>query len=101
MQGALRRLGSVIWPAFLGAAVLEILVFAFVDPQHLHLPGSGEFTLSPMALYSLSFFAFWAVVAGACLLTMKLECSASEINAASGGAADRADRAEGVSKSGR
>jgi hypothetical protein len=96
MQGALRRLGSVIWPAFLGAAVLEILVFAFVDPQHLTLPGSGELTLSPTALYSLSFFAFWAVVGGACLLTMKLECSAQEINAAAGG-----EPPAGLSKSGR
>ena len=90
MQGALRRLGSVVWPAFLGAAVLEILVFAFVDPLHLTLPGSGEIELSATALYSLTFFAFWVVVAGACLLTMKLECSAQEINAADGGAADDA-----------
>jgi hypothetical protein len=82
MPGALRRLGSVFWPAFLGAAVLEVLVFAFVDPHHLLLPGGGELALSPMALYSLSFFAFWLVVGAACLLTMKLECSAEEINAA-------------------
>jgi hypothetical protein len=101
-QGVLRSLGSVVWPAFLGAAALEILVFAFVDPQHLTLPGGGEFALSPIALYSLSFFAFWAVVAGACVLTMKLGCSASEINAAGGGAdADRADPAGGLRKSGR
>lgn len=97
MQGALRRLGSVVWPAFLGAAVLEILVFAFVDPQHLQLPGGGELTLSSTAFYSLAFFAFWAVVAGACLLTMKLECSAGEINAADGPVAG----AGGLSKSGR
>ena len=80
--------------------MLEILVFAFVDPQHLTLPGSGELSLSPTALYSLSFFAFWAVVAGACLLTMKLECSAAEINAAGDDGDERAGRA-GLSKSGR
>lgn len=100
-QGVLRRLGSVIWPAFLGAAVLEMLVFAFVDPLHLSLPGSGELELSPIALYSLTFFAFWVVLAGACLLTMTLECSASEINAAASGEGAHADAAGGISRSGR
>jgi hypothetical protein len=98
MQDALRHLGSVVWPAFIGAAALELIVFAFVDPQHLQLPGGGELALSPTALYSLSFFAFWAVVAGACLLTMKLECSAGEINAAAG---RDAGGAGDFSKSGR
>jgi hypothetical protein len=84
MRGALHRLGSVVWPAFLGAAMLEALVFAFVDPQHLLLPGGGELALSSTALYSLSFFGFWVIVGAACLLTMKLECSAEEINAAGG-----------------
>jgi hypothetical protein len=80
MLSALQRWGSIVWPAFLGAAGLEVLVFAFVDPQHLRLPGGGEWSLSPIALYSLSFFAFWALVAGACHLTMTLERSAGEIN---------------------
>jgi hypothetical protein len=84
MQVTLRRFGSVIWPAFLGAAALEALVFAFVDPRGLHLPGGGELPLSPTAIYSLAFFAFWALVAGACALTITLERSGPEINAEGG-----------------
>jgi hypothetical protein len=86
MQAKLRRLGSVVWPAFLGAGALEALVFAFVDPQSLHLPGGGTIALSPTAVYSLAFFAFWALVAGACTLTLMLERGAGEINAEAPGA---------------
>ena len=71
--GRLRDAGSVIWPGFLGAAALEALVFAFVDPSHLHLPGGGSAVSPPLAFYSLAFFAFWLLVAGACALTLMLE----------------------------
>jgi hypothetical protein len=83
MPSALRRIGSVVWPAFLGAAALEVVVFAFVDPQSLHLPGGGEVPLSPTAIYSLAFFAFWVLVAGACVLTLTLGRGANELNAES------------------
>jgi cytosine/uracil/thiamine/allantoin permease len=81
MHPLLRRIGSVVWPAFLGAGALEMLVFAFVDPDRLRLPGGGELGLSPTALYSVTFFAFWVLMAGACTLTLVLERSATDLNA--------------------
>lgn len=81
MQAALQRLGSVAWPAFLGAAVLEVALFALVDPHSLRLPGGAELVLSPTAVYSLAFFVFWAVVGAACAMTQSLARSAADINA--------------------
>ena len=54
---------SVLWAAFLTAAVLEMLVFALVDPQDLRWFGGASLELSPRAVYTLAFFAFWAVTA--------------------------------------
>lgn len=83
-MGPLRSLGSVIWPAFLGAAGLEAVVFAMVDPLQPHLPAGIATELSPVAVYSIAFFVFWAIVAGACALTLMLERSAAAVNAGAG-----------------
>lgn len=58
---------SILWPAFLMAGVVEMVVFAMVDPQDLHGLGGAPIELSASAVYSLAFFFFWAafVVAGA------------------------------------
>lgn len=52
---------SALWAAFLSAAVLEMLVFALVDPQQLRWFGGDALDLSPNAVYTLAFFVFWAV----------------------------------------
>ena len=65
----MRRLASVLWPAFLAAAVLEMLVFAVIDPAQLHGPSGAPLPLSPQGVYSLAFFAFWAVSALGCAMT--------------------------------
>jgi hypothetical protein len=75
-----RRAASIAWPAFLVAAVLEIAVFAFVDPNSLHTLGGGSLGLSDIAVYSMAFLAFWACTGAACGLTVLLERSASSIN---------------------
>ena len=54
------RVISVVWPAFLGACMLEMLVFAVVDPQSLQWLGQ-PLAVSRQGVYSLAFFAFWAV----------------------------------------
>lgn len=63
---------QVLWPAFLMAGVLEIGVFALVDPSELHWPGGATIELSRQAVYSLAFLAFWAVVAVASAITAVL-----------------------------
>lgn len=63
------RFMQVVWPAFLGACALELLVFAVVDPRELHLE---HLALSRMATYTVAFFLFWLVVTLACALTVLL-----------------------------
>ena len=59
------------WPSFLMAGVLEMLVFAVVDPGELHWHGAALDWSRP-AVYTLAFFVFWAVIAVACALSVLL-----------------------------
>jgi hypothetical protein len=59
-----RRWLAVLWPAFLAAAVLELLVFAWVDPATMTALDDAV-GLSRTAVYSLAFFVFWAISAAA------------------------------------
>ncbi len=54
------KLMGVLWPAFLMACLMELLVFALVDPQDLQWLGH-ELALPRQAVYSLAFFVFWMV----------------------------------------
>lgn len=74
------RLFWIAWPAFLAACVLELLVFAFVDPSELHWAGD-TIHWSRQAVYTFAFFAFWAVSGGACALTALLRLEPAEVNA--------------------
>jgi hypothetical protein len=74
-----QRLMWILWPAFLLAGVLEILVFALVDPKDLHWAGQ-PIELSRQGLYTLSFFVFWTVTAASSALTALLSISPSDVN---------------------
>ena len=80
MKRHARLAATVIWPAFLLAGVLEILVFAFVDPLLLHGFDGAALNLSATAIYSIAFFAFWCCIAVACALTVVLERNADDLN---------------------
>jgi hypothetical protein len=74
-----QRLMWIAWPSFLTAAVLELVVFAFVDPQDLHwLHGTNE--ISRQAAYTSGFFLFWAATALSGTLTTLLSMSPFEVN---------------------
>lgn len=75
------RMLWITWPAFLAACALELLVFAFVDPLELHWAGQA-LGWSRQAVYTGSFFAFWAVSMGACALTTLLRIEPSEVRGA-------------------
>lgn len=74
------RVLSILWPAFLMAGVLEVLVFAVIDPEDMHWFGGSPMELSRMAVYTLTFLIFWAVIAFSGALTALLTASAEEIN---------------------
>lgn len=76
----LQRLMWIAWPAFLVAGVMEMVVFAMVDPEDLHRIGGGELGLSRQAIYTLSFFVFWGLTMASSGLTTLLAMSPFEVN---------------------
>ncbi len=74
-----QRMMWIAWPAFLVAGVLEMLVFAMVDPADLHWFGQ-PLELSRQAIYTLGFFAFWLITMASSALTTLLSLSPFEVN---------------------
>jgi len=79
----------ILWPAFLVAGVLEMLVFAVVDPHDLRWFGGPWIDWPALAIYSITFLMFWGAIATAGALTALLSLSADEVNHGAGDAADR------------
>ncbi len=73
---AWRRFGAlalvILWPAFVMAGVLEMLVFAVVDPTTLQWFGGESLAWSRSAVYSVTFLIFWAVIATSGAITQWL-----------------------------
>jgi len=82
MRRHLRRAAAVLWSGFLVAAALELAVFAFVDPQTLHGLSGALLHAPTTAVYTLAFFVFWAAGAAGAALSLLLDGSAEDINAA-------------------
>ena len=74
-----QRMMWIAWPAFLTAGVIEMLVFALVDPQSLHWFGQ-PLALSREAVYTLAFFVFWLLTMTSSALTILLAMSSFEVN---------------------
>lgn len=75
----LKKLMWIVWPAFLVAGLLEMLVFSMFDPQDLHWFGQPA-GLSRQGIYTIAFFVFWGVTMLSSALTTLLALSASELN---------------------
>jgi hypothetical protein len=75
----LQRLMWIVWPAFIAACLLELIVFAFADPLELQWGGS-PLGWSRQGIYTISFFVFWLVSLAACALTTVLRMTPAEIN---------------------
>ena len=74
-----KRLMWIIWPAFLMAGVIEMLVFSMIDPEDMYWFGH-PLEFSQQAIYTLSFFAFWLITSISGALTVLLALSPSEVN---------------------
>jgi hypothetical protein len=74
-----RRLIYVLWPSFIVAGVAEALFFTAFDPMDLAFFGS-PLTWSRTAVYSVGFFAFWAVAGASSAFTCFLLRSLAEVN---------------------
>ena len=75
----LQRLMWIVWPAFLVAGLLEVVVFAVVDPQDLHWFGRSV-EMSRQGVYTLAFFVFWGIAMVSSALTALLARSPFEVN---------------------
>ncbi len=73
----LQRMMWIAWPAFLVAGLLEMLVFAFFDPQDMHWFGH-PLAMSRQGVYTLAFFAFWGLAMVSSGLTTLLAMSPFE-----------------------
>ena len=62
------------WPAFLMASVLELVVFAMVDPADVQWMGH-PLEISRSSVYSLGFFLFWGICFFGNVLMMFLNCA--------------------------
>lgn len=69
----------IAWPAFLVAAVLEMMVFAVLDPETLSLFGEPV-GWSRYAIYTVTFFIFWGMTMVSSALTVLLSMSPVELN---------------------
>lgn len=66
----LRVLGAVVWPAFVSACLIELVVFASFDPEDFQ--GFGHATWQRETVLSFAFLVFWAVGALAGYVTWLL-----------------------------
>lgn len=57
---------QILWPAFLVAGVLEMVVFSWVDPSQLRF---GQWQPDAQTIYSLAFFVFWGLVTVSSLIS--------------------------------
>jgi len=75
-----QRALQILWPAFLAAGVLEMLVFAVIDPADLRWFGGPPIAWSTQAIYTVTFLIFWAAVATAGAMTVLLSVESDVLN---------------------
>jgi hypothetical protein len=65
-----RSFGVVAWCSFLVAGAATMVVFAFVDPEALHVAGAHGWFGDRLTGYALGFFVFWLATAASGALTL-------------------------------
>ena len=63
--------GAVLWPAFLGAALADAVLFTLIDPETIMLFGVHADVSRPSA-YTVGFFVFWVIMIAASVTTLWL-----------------------------
>jgi hypothetical protein len=75
-----QRVMQILWPAFLAAGVLEMLVFAVVDPADLRWFGGPAIGWSAQAIYTVTFLIFWGAIATAGAMSALLAVESDALN---------------------
>lgn len=68
----IRQWGAILWPSFVAAGLATMVFFAFVDPLRLRDLTFPQHAISREMGYTLGFFMFWGVTAGASAVTWYL-----------------------------
>jgi len=66
----------ILWPAFVMAGVLEMMVFAVMDPDSMQWFGVEPLHWTRTAVYSVTFLIFWMVISTSAAITHLLEAPA-------------------------
>jgi hypothetical protein len=69
---------QVLWPAFLMAGVMEILIFVVVDPSELQWFGGAPIEWPRQAIYTVTFGLCWFVTTASSALTALLISKAGQ-----------------------
>ncbi|MET3496605.1 hypothetical protein [Variovorax boronicumulans] len=70
-MSGMRRMVGVLWPSFLVACAMEMLVFALVDPVDVYC-GADALGMSRQGAYTAAFFIFWLMAAASSACTVLL-----------------------------
>ncbi len=76
----MRRTLQILWPAFVAAGVLEMLVFAVIDPADLRWFGGAPLGWSAQAVYTVTFLMFWVAIATAGAVSALLSVESDALN---------------------
>ena len=63
--------GAALWPAFLGAALADAILFTLIDPETIMLFGVHSGVSRPAA-YTVGFFGLWFIMIAASVTTLWL-----------------------------
>ncbi len=69
----------ILWPSFVVAGIAEGIFFTLFDPTDLTL-FDAPIQASRTAVYSIGFFAFWALAAASSALTCFFQRTSTDIN---------------------
>jgi hypothetical protein len=78
-SSVLRYAALLMWPSFLAACLLEVLIFSMVDPREIHWPSQMS-EPSRQSVYSVSFFLFWLITISCSGLVLWLAKSERSLN---------------------
>lgn len=73
-----RHVLLIIWPSFLIAGLLEMLVFSAANPEDMKGFGGLLTEMSAAGVYTVAFFCFWAISALSTTLTLMLSGPSAE-----------------------
>lgn len=74
-----RNVLLIVWPSFMTAGLLAMLVFSAAHPDDMKGFGGVLAEMSVIGVYTLAFFSFWLICAIGSALTLMLAGAAPDV----------------------